>query len=285
MRFAVVGGDRRAVLLSTRLARDGHKVYTYALEKAELPPEVPKSGCLQGCVYGADCVILPVPAEKGGFINAPFASEPLETEWFADALWPGQLLCGGKLSDALRSAALAAGAVPEDVLEREDFACGNAALTAEGALGLLIGESEKSIYRCRALVLGYGRIGKILALRLAALGARVSVAARSAAARAEARILGLEALDFRELDNGLGAYDFIINTIPWRVLTEKRLCSANEALFIELASAPGGFDRVLAENLGLRVIAAPGLPGVSAPHAAAELMRESIFQIMKEQED
>lgn len=285
MRFAVVGGDRRSVLLSIRLARDGHKVYTYALERAGLPPDVPKSGCLQGCIYGADCVILPVPAEKGGFIHAPFAAEPLETGWFADALWPGQLLCGGKLSDPLRSASLAAGAVPEDILERESFAHGNAALTAEGAVGLIISESEKSIYRGKALILGFGRLGKLLALRLAALGAEVSIAARSAAARAEAGVFGLEALDFRELDGRLGAYDFIVNTVPWRVLTEKLLCGASDALLIELASAPGGFDRVLAENLGLRVIAAPGLPGTSAPVAAAELIRESIFEILNEQED
>ena len=74
MKFAVIGGDRRAVLLCSMLARDGHRVQSFALEKAELPGEIPKAGCLQGCVYGADCVILPVPAEKGGFLNAPYAA-------------------------------------------------------------------------------------------------------------------------------------------------------------------------------------------------------------------
>ena len=64
MKFAVIGGDRRAVLLCSMLARDGHRVQSFALEKAELPGEIPKAGCLQGCVYGADCVILPVPAEN-----------------------------------------------------------------------------------------------------------------------------------------------------------------------------------------------------------------------------
>ena len=77
VKFAVIGGDRRAVLLCSMLARDGHRVHSFALEKAELPGEIPKAGCLQGCVYGADCVILPVPAEKGGFLNAPYAAGPL----------------------------------------------------------------------------------------------------------------------------------------------------------------------------------------------------------------
>ena len=59
MKFAVIGGDLRSALLCSMLAGDGHRVYSFALEKAELSPEVPKAGCIQGCTYGADCVILP----------------------------------------------------------------------------------------------------------------------------------------------------------------------------------------------------------------------------------
>ena len=67
MRFAVVGGDRRTAKLAELLLRDGHKVHSFALEKAALPQEIPRDGCLQSCVYAADCVLLPVPAEKGGW--------------------------------------------------------------------------------------------------------------------------------------------------------------------------------------------------------------------------
>ena len=44
MKFAVIGGDRRSAWLCALLEGDGHRVYTYALEKAELPKEVPKAG-------------------------------------------------------------------------------------------------------------------------------------------------------------------------------------------------------------------------------------------------
>ena len=40
MKFAVIGGDLRSALLCSMLAGDGHRVYSFALEKAELPPEV-----------------------------------------------------------------------------------------------------------------------------------------------------------------------------------------------------------------------------------------------------
>ena len=68
MKFAVVGGDRRSALLAGLLLREGYRVRSFALEKAELPAEIPKESCLQSCVYGADVVLLPVPAEC---INSP----------------------------------------------------------------------------------------------------------------------------------------------------------------------------------------------------------------------
>ena len=56
-----------------------------------------------------------------------------------------------------------------------------------------------------------------------------------------------------------------------------------DALLLELASQPGGFDRNLAENIGIRTIYAPGLPGKCAPYGAAELMREAIYDVLNEQ--
>ena len=126
----------------------------------------------------------------------------------------------------------------------------------------------------------------MLALRLLGMGARVTAAARSAAQRAEARALGCEALDFKDLASTLQGCDFAVNTVPARVLSEAQLCCLPEGtLLLELASSPGGFDRTTAENLGLHVIAAPGLPGRSAPLAAAALMREAIYDYLGEERE
>ena len=283
LKFAIVGGDRRLDLRAGLLRRDGNRVCTYALERAELPEDIPKAGCLQGCVYGADCVVLPTPAEAGGFLFTPLSGEKLRAEELAAALWQGQRLFGGRLGDALCLAALRQGLVVEDLMRRPDFTAGNAALTAEGALGVLMAESEKSLWRSRVLVLGWGRIAKILTLRLLGLGARVAVAARRAEARVTASVLGAESFSFEELESRIGAFDFIVNTVPARVLSDGALCAAAEdALLLELASAPGGFDRGLAENIGLRAVAAPGLPGRCAPLRAAELMREAICASLEE---
>lgn len=285
MKFAVIGGDKRMVRLCQLLAQDGHRVYTYALDKAELPADVPKAGCMQGCIYGADCVILPVPAENNGLLIAPYSSEILPVRDILAALWPGQLLCGGKFSDDTCREAIQADIHIEDIMRRRDFTVGNALLTAEGAIELLMRQSEKKLHESCILITGWGRIGKLLSLRLAALGAKVAIAARQIEDRAMAHALGLEALDYPELEGLMESFDFIINTVPERVISDSMLCcAAHDAFLLELASPPGGFDKALAENIGLKAVAAPGLPGKCAPLAAAKLILEAVYAAVSEQE-
>ena len=283
MKFAVIGGDRRSAWLCALLEGDGHRVYTYALEKAELPKEVPKAGCLQGCVYGADWVILPTPAERGGVLNAPYSSEQLRLEEIISALWPGQVLCGGKLSQSTAVGAVRAGLQVVDLMQRRDFAVGNAAITAEGAAELMMKSGERCLWGSRVLVTGWGRVAKILALRLYALGALVTVAARKDGDRAMARALGLDSCDFDGIYEQAEEFDFVANTVPARVLEDDLLALLRpDAVLLELASPPGGFDAEQARSLGLPVLAAPGLPGVYAPYTAAELMRETIYTIISD---
>jgi len=286
MRYAVVGGDRRAVLLATQLAAEGHRVHSWALEKAELPPEITKDSTLQAAAYGVDCVILPAPAEKGGLLYAPLSLADPPMEEVLAALWPGALVVGGKFSGESVRAALRHQLRIEDVLRRPDYLIPNAAITAEGALGELLRQSERTLLGSRCLVTGWGRIAKPLALRLSALGAKVTIAARGRADRAVAEALGLAALDYGALEGIAGELDFVVNTVPARVLTDAVLCCLpGEALLLELASPPGGFDALLAKNIGLRVLSAPGLPGRSAPLSAAMLMRKTVEQILTEQEE
>lgn len=283
MKFAVIGGDRRAVLLAGMLLEEGQRVQSFGLEQTELPEGIESAEHLQGALYGADAVVLPLPAERGGLLNAPFARQPCTMAELMEALWPGQTVFGGLFPSDFQRAAAGRYLPLVDWMRRPGFVCGNAALTAEGAVGLLLSESERSLFGSRVLVSGFGRIGRLLAAKLAALGAHVTVAARREESRAACEALGYEALPFEGLH---GAFDFVVNTVPARVLGEGFLCCLPEtALLLELASAPGGFDRNLAENLGLRCLSAPGLPGRSAPHSAAKLMLREIHAAMKEERE
>ncbi len=284
MKFALVGGDERSALLAGLLAADGHSVRCFALEKAELDRAALKVGCLQSCVYGADCVLLPLPTERAGLLHAPLSEERLPPEKVLASLWPGQLVCGGKLGEAFCEKAAGAGLLTADLMARPGFTVGNAALTAEGALQRLMENSPRSLWQSRVLICGWGRIGSILALRLLGLGARVTVVARKAGQRAKAKALGCEALDYPELEPKLGRFDFVVNTVPAPVLTSAMLCCLRPGcVLLELASLPGGFDRALAENIGLKAVHAPGLPGICAPLTAAQLMQQAIYEIIREQ--
>ena len=276
MRYAVVGGDRRSALLAEMLQREGHRVHSFALEKAELPAGIARDSTLQACTYGADCVLLPTPAERGGLLYAPLglAAPPMDE------------VIGGGFAAATVERALREKLRIEDLMRRADFLQANAAITAEGAIGVLLRESEKTLLGSRCLVAGWGRIGKLLTLRLSALGAYVTAAARRRADRAEAEALGLRALDYGQLESIAGELDFVVNTVPARVLSDALLCCLpGDALLLELASPPGGFDPLLAQNIGLRALTAPGLPGKSAPASAAALLKRTAAQIMQEQEE
>ena len=285
MKFAVIGGDARAGWLAALLNGDGHTVRCFALEKAALPQRVLQCSSPEACAYGADWVIVGVPAEKNGMLNTPLSVQKLSVEELLTALWPGQTLCGGKLGQSASLAAVRAGLSVCDLMARRDFTVGNAALTAEGAVGLMIRESPRSIWKGKALVTGWGRIARQLGPRLRALGCETWVAARKAGDRAEAEGYGLKTCTFDELHQIAGDLDFLVNTVPAPVIPREVLERLRpDALLLELASE-ASFDRALAEELGLRTLLAPGLPGRTAPCAAACLMRDTIYAVIREREE
>ena len=285
MKYAVIGGDERAAFLAVRLRKAGHGVRCWALEKSALAAKLPQTGCLEGCVYGADWVLLPVPAEREGKLNAPLSVQrPAMPELLA-ALWPGQILCGGGFAPETSLAAVRAGLTVFDLLRRRDFSVGNAAVTAEGAVAALMKNSPRCLWDSRVLVTGWGRIASQLAPRLRALGAEVTVAARKAGDRAAAEALGFGAAGFEELPTLAAGFDFVLNTVPAPVLGQDVLEALREGtLLLELASA-AGFDREAAEALGLRTISAPGLPGRCAPETAARIYADTVGTIIREREE
>ena len=121
---------------------------------------------------------------------------------------------------------------------REEYQIAIARLTAEGAIALL--RPETGLSGAHILLLGYGRIARLLARELQKAGALVTAAARSGEQRAWAEAEGIEALPLDALSGALDRFDVIIGTIPAPVLTEPLLALVRkDALLLELASAPG----------------------------------------------
>lgn len=63
-------------------------------------------------------------------------------------------------------------------MKREELAVLNTIATAEGAIEIAIANTNKILHGSNVLVLGFGRIGKVLARKLAGLSTKVTCAAR-----------------------------------------------------------------------------------------------------------
>ncbi len=284
MIFAVCGGDERLVRLARLLLEDGHRVRLFALEGAPLPEGARVCSSAPEAVSGADCAVLPLPALSArGLLNAPLAAEPHCAGEIFGASRTGQVICAGMATDELRALADSAGARLFDYNAREEFQAVNAVATAEGAIGMLLRETERTLWGRSVLVIGRGRLGRALAPRLRALGAEVCVSSRTPGELAWTEAEGCMAADTRALSGLMGGFDIVINTVPALVLTAARLAELpEEALVLDLASRPGGTDFEAARAFGLRALPAPGLPGKWSPETAAEAVRAAVYNILEE---
>lgn len=162
----------------------------------------------------------------------------------------------------------------------------NAVPTAEGAVQVAMETLPFTLHSSRVLVLGFGRVGKLTAHRMRALGAKVTVSASGYEDLAWAAAYHYETIRLADLAWELGGFQLLVNTIPAQVLDRRRLHWVDpEAFLLDLASAPGGVDLAAAEERGLRVLQAPGLPGRTAPVTAAAAIRDSVYHILWELEE
>lgn len=238
----VLGGDLRQAKLAQLLAEDGHTVHTYALDACPeaIPGTYPQETLAR--LERADCLILPLPVcSRTGQLNAPLSRRAHPLEEVLDAVAPRQFLCGGRVEPEALALAAARGLTIWDYFRREELAVANAVPTAEGALQLAMERLPITIHGARVLVVGFGRVGQITAQRFAALGGRVTVAARRLEALAWAGAMGLEGMLLGEAEGWQGGYDLVVNTVPAPVVTRRELEELPpHCLILDLASKPGG---------------------------------------------
>lgn len=285
IRVAVLGGDERELVLIPALAEAGAEVVV-----AGYPPRPELAGIklvatVDEAVEGAQVIILPLPGtDDQGVVRAIFASEKLQiTQQVFGRLAPGRLVIIGTAKPFLQQWAARYGFRLVEIAEEDEVAILNAIPTAEGALEMAMHLLPITIHGCEAFVLGFGRVGQVLAERLAGLHARVTVIARSRAARARAAAAGYFSYAFAALPGVIGQAQVVFNTVPAVVLTETALARTRpEVLIIDLASAPGGTDFQAAQRLERKAVLAPGLPGKVAPLTAGGVLAAVVPRIIRE---
>lgn len=283
-KFCVVGGDLRNVKLAEFIEAEGNSVNIYGFSKAGFDIKIRQSNTIAEAIDDSDVVIGPIPCSNDNeFINAPFHSEKIYINEVFKCMNKNQLFIAGRISDKIVHLAQVYNVYTVDMLEREEMAILNAIPTAEGAIQIAMEEMPITLHNSNALILGYGRIGKILARMLQGIGANVFVEARKYADFAWIKSYGYKLVNLSELSQTVKDMNVIFNTIPSIVLNNEVLKLINpDCLIIDLASKPGGVDFDKAKELGLKAIWALSLPGKVAPVTAAEFIKNTAYNIIEE---
>lgn len=275
----MIGGDLRQLYAADALERQNCPTSLFGLELCEQTGNRRQAQSLSEAVTGADFLLLPLPMEvEAQRLNAPFARMPIAMPELLKCVPADLPIFGGKVHEAQHRQH------PNlyDYAEEETFQIQNAVITAEGAVQLAMETMLGTLHGSRCLVIGYGRIGKVLAGMLHGLGARVCVSARRPEERAWIRAAGYEALEIGALDGYLGGMQMVFNTVPARILTDIRLRELPaETPILDLASLPGGVDFEAARAQNRKVLHALALPGKTAPAAAGEAIADTVLQMLR----
>ena len=285
--FAIIGGDLRLIELAKILANEGNTVYTFGLEKAEELKEckniIFSEKLSKAIPENVEVVIGPIPFSSDGVnINSPFSKEKISIREFIHYL-NAKILIAGSIMPEVYNMANDEYIEIIDIMKREELAVLNTISTAEGTIEIAIANTNKIIHGSKVLILGFGRIGKVLARKLAGLSAKVTCAARKDEDLAWIRAYGHNETNINALGENLKEFDIIINTVPHLILNKERLQYVDkDCLLIDLASNPGGIDKKEVKERNFKLIWALALPGKVAPITTAEFIKDTIYNILKE---
>ena len=272
---AIIGGDKRQLYAAKKLQNNNCKVYMVGFEKLEHCEGLIITD-FDEALKKADYFLFPVTGVKGLVVPTAYSKNPIKLDDnLLEQLKSKRIFCGK--ADTLQS--LGSELRICDYLRREEFAVANALPTAEGAVQIAMEQYEGTLFNSDCLVIGYGRIGKILSRMLRALNANVTVSARKSDHLRYIQSDGNTSIKTDEI-NSLDEFDIVFNTVPKLVIDKKILAKTNpETLIIDLASMPGGVDFLTAEKFGIKVIHALSLPGKCAPKAAGEIISDTVLDM------
>lgn len=285
MDIGILGGDLRVINLAKILEKDKYTVYTYGLEKANfLETNIIRCGSFSEFSERCNVIISAIPFSKDGvYINSPFSNIEISVEETLQKLKDKKLIAGA-ISDKIKALASENKIDIIDLMQIESFTIMNIIPTVEGAIQVAMENTDFTMYNSNCLVLGFGRIGKLLCQRLKEFGANVYCMARKEKDLAWIKTLGYNEVYIENLEDNLENKDIIFNTVPSIVLDDSKLKILKEksakCSIIELASKPGGVDLRKAKEYGTKVINAQGLPGKVAPYSAAEYIKETLEKIL-----
>lgn len=222
-------------------------------------------------IYLGDVILLPVPTTLDGkTVNCPITKSNIELSCIDNCKENALILTAGY--DFKRENQI-------DYLQLDSFCLLNAVPTAEGAIAKAIDSTDICLWKSNVLVIGFGRVGKILADRLKGMRCNLTVSARKDSDFALVDSLGANFVHTEDVRNNLLDYDFIFNTIDVP-LGDNALEQLRGRCLIDLSSK-GCIDFHKARERGLSAFKLPGLPGKTAPVTAGKIIAQTVTSIVQ----
>lgn len=280
--FGIVGGDKRQLFLAKSISDSCYDVILGGFDKLQSMGAMMLAD-VKTAILESDAVIFPLPSVRADrSINTPFSDRTviLDDEEIESLLYKSVFVA--MRDKFVRAYPKLKDARVFDYASKEEFSILNALPTAEGAIECAMGRFEGTISGSKCMVVGFGRIGKILAQMLKLLNADVTVCARKESDFAYVSALGYKSRNTQTLKSIQG-YDIVFNTVPALIFDKTLLMNTDRnTLIIDLASLPGGVDFEAARKFNTDAVRALSLPGKCAPKTAGEIIKTTVFNIIEE---
>lgn len=276
----IIGGDSRQQYMADYLEENGYNVSIYGL------PEKNKKCVknIKSAISDSDAVIFPLPASKDGKTITSVVPVKETFDELLSFMNNDTLIFAGMLNSGLENKLNKKGLKYYDYFKTEEVTVKNTVPTVQGILKVIIDNVDYTIHSSKCAVFGYGRVGKITADILSAIGADVTVCARKKSDLANAKTKKLDCCSIKDFYNISNKFDIIINTVPFPVIDRNIIENLkSDCLIIDVSSAPFGTDFSTAYEFGIKALQCPSLPGKVAPKTAGIIIAEAIINILKEE--
>lgn len=261
--YLIMGGDKRQRILYEKLLCENKNI-----RFASHPED------FEDFAQYTD-IILPLPLTRDGItVYTTETNSILNLKDIINKINKGQIVFGGGIPEKIKESLKYQGIKYFDYMSDEKFLTANAELTSQGALRLLLENTERYIVGSQILIVGFGRVARSLAFLLQCLGVKVCIAARSPEKATES---GFDSIDIYSLSKQISRFDYIFGTVPCNVIDSEAISNIKDnSVYFELASAPFTAAKEVFIKQNKKHIDGCALPGKFLAEASAEIIAQFI---------
>jgi len=252
-----IGGDKRSITALREVKNQGY----FAQSRGLIENSKEK-------IEDYDVLVLPVPSTKDKkTVYCPLTDDIITLDEIRNKGQNKLILSCGYSFDGLNNI---------DFLTLDGYSYLNAVPTAEGAIAFAIENTPFTIWKSRVLIIGNGRVSKILSSRLSSFGCDITVSARKESDFALLEALDIPYIHTSQVVNRIDDFDIIFNTVDLNIFENPN--ALKDKLLIDLSTL-GCMDYKALKNSSIKAYKLPGIPGKIAPETAGKILASTVIKL------